>query len=257
MIVPKYTDLKISDEHLSEMESRIHPYSDIVIVPRWDGITNNSTTLREDLWLLTSRYIEEVRILNGKMIMGNIPVNLPSTYIDWLVDKYLNDGVSSFLIDYNSRATRGQANIVRSISKKLEDAELYDESLLFSINMRKTHDIGGISPADDLLAFTNGLDILGNLHIGGGDGEDHGPKRVKAFNRTEYTYDTCVGVLESVAKEIKIANSIQKNEETAAIRHAISEKGTAYDLLKEKVGAQEYTANAGSRQSTLSFGFNT
>ena len=78
MIVPCYTDVDLTDKDLCDLESRIHPHTDVVIVPRWEGVLklNNQSTIFDDLWSLSNRYVQEVRRINGKLhisTMGSPP----------------------------------------------------------------------------------------------------------------------------------------------------------------------------------------
>jgi hypothetical protein len=250
LIVPEYKDIVISDKSLCDLENRIHPHSDIVVVPRWGGILRscNETDLTGSLWSMSKRYIEEVRRVNGKLIMGNIPMNRPPFVIEKLIEEYFREGITSFALDYEACQAPGRAHIVRDITKKLVERGVYEESLLYQINMKKTHDYKEIKPADDLLSFVNGIDILGNFHLRGGGGKEN---IAKIFSPTDWTYYD--GEMGSRSREeIKTLNHQMINIETGIVKSEICERGSVLGVAKTKRGAHEYIQSTG--QTTLGFG---
>lgn len=250
LIIPSYSDTKISDLSLRDLESRIHPHTDAVIIPRWEGIlrSNNETKLFDDIWSMTERYVEEIRRINGKLIMGNLPLNRPQSVVDGLVSKYVDTGITSFVLDYEQCNAPGKAYLVRNLQKELEKLGYSEESLLYSINMKKSHDYNGMMPADDLLSFINGVDILGNYHLTGGGGKKD---TIKVFDQLDWTYVNSPLNGRSYAN-VALDNHIKMNKETELVRMEIEEKGTALNMVKTKKGAAEYTRFAS--QTTLNFG---
>ncbi|MCL2296640.1 MAG: hypothetical protein FWC29_06150 [Methanomassiliicoccaceae archaeon] len=250
LVIPEYRDVSISDRSLCDLENRIHPNSDIIIVPRWDGIlkSTNETDLPTSLWSISKRYIEEVRRINGKLIMGNIPMNRTQFVIDVLVDKYFKEGITSFVLDYEACQAPGKAHIIRSLAKKLVDGGFHEESLLYQINMKKSHNYKDIKPADDLLSFVDGIDILGNFHMRGGGGKEG---IAKMFSQEDWIYyDGMMGGRSR--EEINKDNHKKINKEADIVKKEILESGTALALAKKKRGASEYTNM--SAQTTLDFG---
>lgn len=246
VIIPSYLDASITDRQMCHMESNIHPHTDLVCVPRWDGAIrrNNSQTLPEELWGLSRRYVEEVRRINGKLILGNIPINSPQAVVDLLVERYISADVTSFVLDYGACQAPGKKHVVRSITKILADYRCLDNSLLYSVNMRSSHDYLGVKPADDFLMFMGGLDVLGNYHMtGGGDST-----RVKVFDRTAWIYrDEPLGGRDPGA--VRAGNQHLINQEAESVRLQIREVGSAAPLARTKIGAREYMY--GLAQTTL------
>jgi hypothetical protein len=248
LIIPKYEDTTISDKSICDLENRIHPLTDIVIVPRWDGIlkSSNESNLPDSLWSMSKRYIEEVRRINGKLIMGNIPIHRPQSLIDKLIDEYFREGITSFLLDYETCQAPGKAHILRGITKKLIEYDYYEESLLYQVNMKKSHDYGSIKPADNLLSFINGIDILGNYHMRGGGGST-----VKLFSPSDWTYyDDNLG--NRTLDDVNNNNHMLINKETDIVKREIRESGTALKIAKTKLGAREYIQRI--NQTSLVFG---
>ena len=250
MVIPSYGSTTISDSSLRDFESRIHPNTDVVIIPRWEGIlqVNNETKLFDDMWSITKRYIEEVRRINGKLIMGNLPLNRPQSVIDRLVDGYVSEGITSFVLDYEQCGAPKKRYLIRNIEKELSDFGYSEDSLLYSINMRKSHDYNGIMPADDLLSLIDGVNILGNYHLGGGGGnKDY----VKVFNQSEWTYIS-LPLEGRNSVDVALDNHNKMNIEAELVKKEIIENGSALKMIRTKKGATEYTKSVS--QTTLNFG---
>lgn len=262
VIIPEYIDYGFTvDDHdvLSKMESRIHTNTDIIVVPRWKGVFDlkNEGLLQDNLITHTKLFIDESRKLNGKLIMGNMPLNIPESVIDGLIGFYLDEGITSFVLDYGTCLPRGKEPIVRGIQKALIDSGNYENSILYSTNVRRTHKIGTLFPADDLMTFCHGVDLIGNLHIGGGSGKSKNgikPEPItKEFVPSQYTYAEKIGLSQKQKDELKVRNCRLQNEETKKISREIIENHTLYDLIKSKSGAKEYIEK--SKQMKLDFGF--
>ena len=246
LIVPSYADTKITDREMSIMENRIHPHTDAVIIPRWDGILSNDSDskLAEDLCDVTNRYIEEVRRINGKLIIGNIPLNKSQSVVDALLKNYLERGITSFVLDYGRCQVLSKAHFPRNIMKKLEEYTSDGDYLLYSMNMKKSHDRKNIKPADDFLTFANGFDIIGNFHLSAGGKVGTG----KVFSPTDWTYRE-VPVSGTGYEDLKNWNERVMNAEAENVRDEILDSGTAMNLAKTKPGAYEYTRSL--NQTTL------
>lgn len=261
VIIPEYEDYGFSVEGrdiLSKMESRIHANTDIVVIPRWKGVFDlkNECSLQDNLIMHSKLFIDESRKLNGKLIMGNLPLNIPESVIDSLVMFYLDEGITSFMLDYGTCLPRGKEHIVRGIQKTLIDSGDYEKSILYSTNVRRTHKIGDVYPADDLMTFFHGVDIIGNLHIGGGSKEKNGNKPepvVKEFVPSQYVYVEKSGLTAYQKDVLKIFNCRLQNEETKKISCEILENHSSYNYVKNKSGAKEYIEK--SKQKKLDFGF--
>lgn len=248
-IIPSYVDSSISDDDLCHMENYIHPNTDLIATPRWDGIIrkNNGETLLDDLWSATKRYLEEVRRINGKPILGNIPLNRPQKVIDSLLNHYLREGITSFVFDFEGCQAPTRWPALRGVNKILSDAGAMDESILYSTNMRRSHDYQIQKPADDFLMFMKGMDVLGNYHLRGGGGNPH---VVKVFDQTSWTYVNQF-LAEQKSSDVKRDNILKINHEADAVKMLIQETGTAIKLAKPKTGATEYIS--GLQQTTLDF----
>lgn len=246
-IVPRYTDLTITGKEIEVMDNRVFPHTDAVIVPRWEGILNKyqKQDIVEALWKQTSKYIEEVRSLDDKLIIGNIPLNISERVADRLLEKYIKEGVTSFVLDFGGRQLPTYAYVVRGIRKKMKESFPDGDYILYSMNMRKSHDYMGYKPADDFLSFAEGFDIMGNYHIP----VNGGSSMVKMFSSDDWVYETLEqGTLSY--ERLKALNETSMNKEAGSVRAEIKENGSAMGIAKTKKGASEYTQG---KQSDLDF----
>lgn len=260
IIIPDYKDTSFSvgdKSVLSAFESRIHSYSDIIVVPRWSGILSDKTgELMDGLKRMTDQFLEESRTRNGKMIMGNIPLSAPDGIVMELVEHYMGKGITSFVLDYGTCLPLTRKYMVRDIYKTIERNEDSERSILYSVNVRRTHMTNGIYPADDLMTFVHGVDVIGGLHMAGGtkkDGPDIEPMQ-KKFVLEQFTYRECFVEGKKARDELKLSNNTFQNLAANEVSHQILDEGSAYSLLKEKAGAKEYLPERW-RQTSLDLHF--
>lgn len=246
VIIPSYQSIGISDAVFRHLENNIHPYTDLVAVPRWDAVLSrdNSGNILDDLWVRTEMYVEEVRRINGKPILGNLPLNRSQTVIDELLNRCVDIGITSFVMDFEGCNAMGRLPAIRGVMKSLSDYGCLDESLLYSVNVRRSHDCGDIKPADDFLMFIRGFDIMGNYHLrGGGD-----RSIVKVFDSVSWAYRD-EEALGRRANEVGSENRRRMNREADTVRQQILETGTVLNLARTKRGAGEYLGS--KAQTTL------
>ena len=260
VIIPDYIDIGFTTEKmdiLSNFESYIHTKTDVIVVPRWSGVlANKDGSMLDDLIDHSKKYIDESRILNGKPLMGNIPLSIPGSLVEKLVMFYINEGITSFVLDYGTCLPQSKQPLVRNIQKILLDTGHYENSILYSTNVRRTHKTGDIFPAEDLLTFCDGIDIIGNLHLGGGSSRNDRPEpKTKRFIADSYTYVETAGLNDSEKRRLKNLNCKLQNEETGIISKEIQQSRSSYDYLKEKTGAKEHLDGCGSKQPSLDLFF--
>ena len=238
VMLPTYMDKQITNRQLSKMESMQYHNSDILVLPRWDGVLKYSEDLLGDCKKLNLRYIEEIRTLNHKMILGFLPLSLPLDPLSELIDDYHNQDVVSFVVDYHTCASKTKSDLIRDIQKKLIKLGIYDESFLYSINTRRTSLVNkSFYPADDFLLFGHGIDIIGNLHLGGGNGT--GPIiPIKRFDSSEYQYIKDTDGQQITSDVIRAENCASQYKETRKLIAIIKEEGTSYEYVSKKEGVK-------------------
>lgn len=259
VIIPEYTGFGFGSEHdelLSKMESRIHASTDIVVVPRWRGVFDmkNGGMLFDNLVDHTKKFIEESNKLNGKLLMGNIPVNIPESVVDKMIRFYMNQGVYSYVLDYGTCLPHNYEHIVRNIQKKLIDSGNFENNILYSMNARRTMKSGNIYPADDFMNFCYGIDVIGNLHLGGGSAspdKDYSEMKAKQFVPSDFTYSEVTGISQKQKDNLKVFNCRLQNDEIKGISSSILENTPISEILRNKAGARRYVGH--TKQSTLDF----
>lgn len=237
VMLPTYNDKSISDKQLSKMESIHYVNSDVLVLPNWEGAWKSTDSVVE-VKRLNGRYIKEIRTLNNKLIMGYLPLSQPPDVLSELVDDFRNQDVVSFVVDYRTCASSTKSDLIRDIQKKIINDGYYDESFLYSVNTRRTTLVNKeLYPADDFLLYGHGIDIIGNLHMGGGS-PDSTPSPAKRFDKTQYTYFIDSTSARQDSSMIKAHNYVDQNSETRSLIDTISEEGSTLELLKTKNGAK-------------------
>lgn len=120
--------------------------------------------------------------------------------------------------------------------KEVEEYASDGDYILYSMNMRKSHDRKNIKPADDFLTFANGFDIIGNFHLSAGGKIGTG----KLFSQADWTYKE-VPVSSTGYGKLRNRNETAMNIEAENVRGEILDGGTAMNLARTKSGAYEYT----------------
>ena len=237
IMIPTYLDVEIRPDQMSKMESLQYSNSDIMAIPRWEGILLANRPDRTDRLIeLTRSYIEGIGP-NNKMIIGNIPRILRFNDIQKLMEEYYKLGVTSFIIDCCNYGFRTQLDVQRDIQKKIIADGYMDESLLHSVNVkRSTIRKADVIPADDFLMFGMGIDIIGSMHIPP-KGGDPILKSAKIFKSERYSYERIEGISQKDADRIRANNSVAQNLELNTLRNRIKEENTSLTYLRTKDGA--------------------
>jgi hypothetical protein len=237
VMIPTYADITIGPDEMSKMETLQHTHSDVMVVPRWEGLLKSGKTDYVDrIMEITKSYIECTS--KDKIIFGNIPRTLSFNDISRMMDMYYELDVTSFVIDCCNRGYRTNLDVQRDIQKKLKKDNYLDNSILYSINVKRTTTRSvDVIPADDFLMFGFGMDIIGNMHIApkGGDPEF---KSARHFKSDTYTYEKKDGLTQYDVDLMRAENEVIQNNEAKIIREKIIECGTSYKLLNTKDGAK-------------------
>jgi hypothetical protein len=127
-----YPDGKI----LEFISDNIHSFSDIVTLPLITDIENrisDEKTFKEFITFL-SRYVEEVKKLNKKTIMGIIP-NIPWIFSEDLANFYLKNGINAFCFDFNGKNPLTIERNIRPFLKTIKQEGQEEKSLFYCINV--------------------------------------------------------------------------------------------------------------------------
>jgi hypothetical protein len=156
------------------------------------------------------------------------------------MDEYYKMDITSFVIDCCNYGFRTHLDVQRDIQKKLDNDGFLDESLLYSVNVkRSTVRNADVIPADDFLMFGFGIDIIGSMHIPPGGGPDPDMKTAKKFKVGSYSYEKVDGLTQDAIDRIRSQNYVIQNKELNILRQKIVEDNTSMEYLKTKEGARE------------------
>lgn len=178
-----------------------YAYGDVISVP---SLTKPRQLFREDAGSFSdyidfvNAFIEDIERLNNKVILGMIP---PVAYnkLQPLIDLYLEKEIHGFAIDLDCKSPSAEhERNLRPLLKTLKDHGLKEESFLYALNAQTgrpgPQTKPGIQPAQDVLAYGFGFDILGLKHRAKPLSKDAmeamkkaGPK-IRFFNRNQYAY---------------------------------------------------------------------
>ena len=98
-VVPDEDSIRI----LADMQ---YACSDVVQTPSWFGLVKSDGSTDVDLYIeLSERYIEYAQFRNHKPVIGTIPVCVPYNRISEVVGMYMDNDVTSFIVDRNINYT--------------------------------------------------------------------------------------------------------------------------------------------------------
>lgn len=184
------------EKEISVLTNFAYTYSDITPIPSVpkyahklarDNLDNFQTYLKN---AITS--IEE---WNHKPIMGYIPF-VAQLFVDKILDIYLDHGINSFYLDFNTKGMTDLAAIT-AIKKKMGREGYGENHFIHIINMNydKANKEAAYLPARDFLGFGMGFDSLGDTHRGRAMRIEGPPKKilpeekkVRVFDRNGYGY---------------------------------------------------------------------
>jgi hypothetical protein len=174
---------------------------------------------------------EEIKMHNGKEIVGMIPFFLPIKYQREIIDYYFAEGLRTFAIDANfSDLMNNAEDLCYTLSKIKKGVDGLEKTVVFAFNTG----IGYYDPdevvSDDFLNIFAYVDVLGStfkVRHGGGNG----PLKGRVFSSHKYSYDT---MLEPELKKrfgdsvnsltIKNCNRSEQSKETSNVRPLIGEQ---------------------------------
>ena len=111
--------------------------------------------------------IGSINKLNNKSILGIIPANLPSVFINQLVEFYHDLNVTSFAFDFQGRVHNRFTQHMRVLFRNILDLDIANESFIYSCNTQKGKVMQGntIIRANDIAVYNYGFDVVGDSHV--------------------------------------------------------------------------------------------
>ena len=238
-------------EFLSDIQ---YVNSDVIVTPIWSGIVS---AIDEDLndrvekyIRYTKDFIEISKTMNNKEILGLISNRIPRFFLDKVIKCYYDEGVTSFVIDFDGRGMEQAESWIRQFLRILkEEYDLIEKSFLYCVNvpegkfMKNTEKI----LAKDFMGYGFNFDTVGLSHIQPRLNsaawkkikESKQENTYRLFDRNDYSYSKKLesdlrskGLLDR--NDIKSHNIKQQKEEIKVIRRKLEIDPSLENYLHEK-----------------------
>ena len=228
-VVPDEDSIRI----LADMQ---YACSDVVQTPSWFGLVKSDGSTDVDLYIeLSERYIEYAQFRNHKPVIGTIPVCVPYNRISEVVGMYMDNDVTSFIVDFNTRSY--DMTWVREFLRTVSDYRVEKESILGCVNsfpgsLKKS---GEPTSALDFLGFAAGFDVIEDKHVPKPSNDNY-PERneTRMFDEATFTYSK-IKYSDKDEKEALMAESIHRQVDgMAEVRRTLAESNSIDALLAEK-----------------------
>ncbi len=227
-----------SEEMVVALSDIQYNHTDVITTPSWFELITEKNSVDTELYLrLTDIFVKAASTRNHKPIVGTIPQSIPPEKLKDVIKYYIENDITSFLIDSHNRILVG-GMWVRTLHRSLEDYDIENECFLYSMNafqgIAKKNEM--MIEAKDFVGFADGMDVIGGKHTGkffgrNYDDEDTGTIARK-FDPITYNYEKMQCTFEE-KEEINNESVRVQDNEFSNIREMINE-GKIKDLLKEK-----------------------
>lgn len=231
-----------TDKMVTALSDTQYGHTDIIVTPSWFELISSKNSVNVDLYMkLTKSYLDAAMTRNHKPIFGTIPQCIPPGELDRVLKSYIDQDVTSFVVDSHGR-TLMSGSWIRAFQRSIGQYNIESECLLYSINayqgaVRKTDPS---IEAKDFIGFTAGFDIIGGKHntkFPPQADTNNDLKVARIFKRDTYLYEksNC-----SLDEKRAIDNQSVRDQysELAVVRDAISEGGIN-NLLNDKQISRE------------------
>ena len=175
--------------------------------------------------------VEEIKMHNGKEIVGMVPFFLPIKYQRQVLDYYFTEGVRTFAIDANfSDLMNNEEDLCFTLSKIKKGVDGLEKTVIYAFNTGIGYYDKEEVVSDDFLSIFAYVDVLGSTFKVRGGGGGSGPLKGRVFSSEKYSYDT---MFEPDLKmkfgnnvnslTIKTSNRSEQSKETTKIRPLVEE----------------------------------
>lgn len=158
-----------NDKQMETLSDIQYSHSDVVITPSWSQMCRELTggTLLKNYLQATNSFIEVVKTLNNKSILGLISSKIPRQYLEDIVKNYHNQDITSFVLDLDGRSVVKNLSWLRGLMRTLSSLNLVEESFIYSINSNEGKFMKNAERilARDFINLGFGIDGLGLNHI--------------------------------------------------------------------------------------------
>ena len=111
--------------------------------------------------------IDSINRLNNKPILGVIPGAMPSAIIEYLVEFYYDNDITSFAFDFQGKIHKNYESQIREMMVKILELDISNESFLYSCNTQRGKLSSGstVIKGNDIMVYNYGFDVMGDSHI--------------------------------------------------------------------------------------------
>lgn len=224
------------DDAIRMMADIQYSCSDVVVTPSWFRLVKGDGTADVDLYRsLSSAYLEHASFRNHKPVMGTIPVCIPYRLIGDVLGMYLDEDVTSFVVDFNARSYN--MTWMREFLRTLRDYRVEGESVLACVNcfpgtMKSS---GEPTEALDFLGFAAGFDIVCDKHIPKQSSESY-PRSdtARVFDGDTFAYTRRGYSSEDEKKSIVMESNRRQVVAMQQVRGSLAECEPLDSLFREK-----------------------
>lgn len=221
-----------------------YAHSEVAIVPLCPELIKSriGEDLSNSFQAYVQRYINIVKTLNNKTILGLIPAKLPRQYLPDVLDFYTKEDITSFVIDSDGSSIYTNLSWLRGLQRELHTRKISEEGFLYNINSNQGKFLKNADSvlAKDFITLPFGIDILGGNHIYPRMPNEAWAKLTAERPRSPRLFDTgTYAYIRSrdptmTYSDARIHNIKRQRTESARLRQIISEDGTAVDHLRGK-----------------------
>ncbi len=226
-----------NEDQIRQMADLQYLSTDVIVIPSWFRLINKSANRLEEFFELSDKYYEYASFRNHKPVMASIPLCLSTSELPKVIKHFIDMDITSFVLDFNSRFMT-KTTWVRSFMRELEEYNVQDESIVYSINAAygTSHKTDKTCEAQDFLGFGAGIDLLGNKYSAKPSSDMYGESsmsEVKIFDPSHYTYHSRICTEDELWK-YKVESAKKQITELGLIRDAIKHDENVMDIVKTK-----------------------
>ena len=247
-----YNDDKIPKKNHIELLADIqYEHSDVSITPLWSELVRklNEERLLDTFLELTNLYIDIVKTMNSKTIIGVIPSRMPRQFLEPIIKNYHNKDITSFVLDLDGRSIDANTSWIRNLLRLMKDFDLVDETFVYTINSYQGRFMKNINEviAKDFVAAGFGADILGLNHVPPRMSSEAWEKirrersqnTLRLFSRQSYGYrKSTESELNEIGirgrKELTKFNITEQYKESRTLQKRLNEQKTVEPYFKSK-----------------------
>lgn len=163
-------DLKLPENKEIDFITNVsYIYSDITPLPLVQSLFKGDDAFKDIVVFMEfmQKCIDSINRLNNKPMLGVIPGTIPSTLVEYLIDFYHGNDITSFAFDFQGRIHKNFEAQIREMMTKILELDISKESFLYSCNTQRGKVSKGstITKGNDIAVYNYGFDVMGDSHV--------------------------------------------------------------------------------------------